>query len=132
MGVIAKATNERSMAVGNNVTAESDGSIAVGVGYKNTDGTMSETKAETGYQYNTAIGAGAQTAGDNSLSIGTRAAVKQKTARLPTAVRNPLPLATFRKRSDTRGIAMGAEARSVAKGANAIGDRAKRIGHRFH
>lgn len=128
MGVIAKATNERSMAVGNNVTAESDGSIAVGVGYKNTDGTMSETKAETGYQYNTAIGAGAQTAGDNSLSIGTRAAVKQKNGSAANSSKESIAIGYLSETSDTRGIAMGAEARSVAKGANAIGDRANASG----
>lgn len=95
--MIAKATKERSVAVGNNVSAESDGSIAMGVGYKNTDGSISETKAETGYQYNTAIGAGAQSAGDNSLAIGTRAAVKQKQVLLLTAVRNLLPSGILRR-----------------------------------
>lgn len=128
MGVIAKATNERSMAVGNNVSAESDGSIAVGVGYKNTDGSMSETKAETGYQYNTAIGAGAQSAGDNSLAIGTRAAVKQKNGSDTNSSKESIAIGYLAETSDTRGVAMGAEAKSIAKGANAIGDSATASG----
>lgn len=128
MGVIAKATKERSVAVGNNVSAESDGSIAMGVGYKNTDGSISETKAETGYQYNTAIGAGAQSAGDNSLAIGTRAAVKQKAGSATNSSKESIAIGYLAETSDTRGVAMGAEAKSIAKGANAIGDRATASG----
>ena len=127
MGVIAKATNVRSVAVGNNVTAESKGSIAMGVGYENVDGTMSETKAETGYLYNTAIGAGAQSAGNNSLAIGTRAAVKQKNGAASQS-KESIAIGYLAETSDTRGVAMGAEAKSIAKGANAIGDSATTSG----
>lgn len=127
MGVIAKATNVRSVAVGNNVTAESEGSIAMGVGYENVDGTMSETKAETGYFYNTAIGAGAQSAGNNSLAIGTRAAVKQKNGAASQS-KESIAIGYLAETSDTRGVAMGAEAKSIAKGANAIGDSATTSG----
>lgn len=128
VGVIAKATNERSMAVGNHVSAESDGSIAMGVGYKNTNGSMSETKAEAGYQYNTAIGAGAQSAGDNSLAIGTRAAVKQKNGSTTNSSKESIAIGYLAETSDVRGVAMGAEAKSIAKGANAIGDSATASG----
>lgn len=133
MGVIAKATQERSVAVGNNVTAESEGSIAIGAGYKTTgdDGkvTMNETKAEVGYHYNTAIGAGAQSAGDNSLAIGSRAATKQKNGTGTNGSKESIAIGYLAETSDTRGVAMGAEAKSIGRGANAIGDRATASGN---
>ena len=133
MGVIAKATQECSVAVGNNVTAESEGSIAIGAGYKTTgaDGkeTMNETKAEVGYHYNTAIGAGAQSAGDNSLAIGTRAAVKQKNGSAPNASKESIAIGYLAETSDIRGVAMGAEAKSIGDGSNAIGNKATASGN---
>lgn len=133
MGVIAKATQECSVAVGNNVTAESEGSIAIGAGYKTTgaDGkeTMNETKAEVGYRYNTAIGAGAQSAGDNSLAIGTRAAVKQKNGSAPNASKESIAIGYLAETSDIRGVAMGAEAKSIGDGSNAIGNKATASGN---
>ena len=133
MGVIAKATQECSVAVGNNVTAESEGSIAIGAGYKTTgaDGkeTMNETKAEVGYHYNTAIGAGAQSAGDNSLAIGTRAAVKQKNGSAPNASKESIAIGYLAETSDIRGVAMGAEAKSIGNSSNAIGNQAKASGN---
>ncbi|MGN0949218.1 MAG: ESPR-type extended signal peptide-containing protein [Mitsuokella sp.] len=133
MGVIAKATQERSVAVGNNVTAESEGSIAIGAGYKTTgdDGkvTMNETKAEVGYHYNTAIGAGAQSAGDNSLAIGSRAATKQKNGTGMNGSKESIAIGYLAETSDTRGVAMGAEAKSIGRGANAIGDSATASGN---
>ena len=133
MGVIAKATQECSVAVGNNVTAESEGSIAIGAGYKTTDAdgkeTMNETKAEVGYRYNTAIGAGAQSAGDNSLAIGTRAAVKQKNGSAPNASQESIAIGYLAETSDIRGVAMGAEAKSIGEGSNAIGNQATASGN---
>ena len=132
MGVIAKATQECSVAVGNNVTAESEGSIAIGAGYKTSaDGkeTMNETKAEVGYHYNTAIGAGAQSAGDNSLAIGTRAAVKQKNGSAPNASKESIAIGYLAETSDIRGVAMGAEAKSIGNGSNAIGNKATASGN---
>lgn len=132
MGVIAKATQERSVAVGNNVTAESEGSIAIGAGYKTTgaDGkeTMNETKAEVGYHYNTAIGAGAQSAGDNSLAIGSRAATKQKNGTGTNESKESIAIGYLAETSDTRGVAMGAEAKSIGDGSNAIGNKATASG----
>ncbi|WP_270528547.1 ESPR-type extended signal peptide-containing protein [Mitsuokella jalaludinii] len=61
MGIKATVTTdaERGVAVGNNVTTASTGGIAIGVGYKNDDGSMTETKAigRTGknYQYNSSL-----------------------------------------------------------------------------
>ena len=128
MGIIAKATQERSVAVGNHVTAEGTASIAIGVGYKNDDGSISETKAETGYTYNTAIGAGAQSAGNDSLAIGTRAATKQQNGADPNSSKESVAIGYQAETSNIRGVALGAEAKSVGKGSNAIGDRAQASG----
>lgn len=74
-GVSAKALGDRSVALGNNTGAKSLGSITVGAGYEDpaNSGSLKQTLAISGYQYNTAIGAGAQAAGNNSLAIGTLA-----------------------------------------------------------
>ena len=74
-GVSAKALGDRSVALGNNTEAQSLGSITVGAGYEDpvNPGSLKQTLAISGYQYNTAIGAGAQAAGNHSLAIGTLA-----------------------------------------------------------
>lgn len=123
---------ERGVAVGNNATTESTGGIAIGVGYKNTDGSMSETKAigraGENYQYNIAIGAGTQSAGNNSLAIGTRAATQQQEGTGPTDNNDAIAIGYNAETSNIRGIAMGAQAKSSGHSANAIGDQANASG----
>lgn len=134
MGIKATVTTdaERGVAVGNNVTTASTGGIAIGVGYKNDDGSMTETKAigRTGknYQYNIAIGAGAQSAGDNSLAIGTRATTQQQNGTGPTNNNDAIAIGYLAETTNVRGMAMGAQAKSSGRSSNAIGDQANAEG----
>lgn len=134
MGIKATVTTdaERGVAVGNNVTTASKGGIAIGVGYKNDDGSMTETKAigRTGknYQYNIAIGAGAQSAGDNSLAIGTRATTQQQNGTGPTDNNDAIAIGYLAETTNVRGVAMGAQAKSSGRSSNAIGDQANAEG----
>ena len=134
MGIKATVTTdaERGVAVGNNVTTASTGGIAIGVGYKNDDGSMTETKAigRTGknYQYNIAIGAGAQSAGDNSLAIGTRATTQQQNGTGPTNNNDAIAIGYLAETTNVRGVAMGAQAKSSGRSSNAIGDQANAEG----
>ena len=134
MGIKATVTTdaERGVAVGNNVTTASTGGIAIGVGYKNDDGSMTETKAigRTGenYQYNIAIGAGAQSAGDNSLAIGTRATTQQQNGTGPTDNNDAIAIGYLAETTNVRGVAMGAQAKSSGRSSNAIGDQANAEG----
>lgn len=134
MGIKATVTTdaERGVAVGNNVTTASTGGIAIGVGYTNDDGSMTETKAigRTGenYQYNIAIGAGAQSAGDNSLAIGTRATTQQQNGTGPTDNNDAIAIGYLAETTNVRGVAMGAQAKSSGRSSNAIGDQANAEG----
>ena len=134
MGIKATVTTdaERGVAVGNNVTTASTGGIAIGVGYKNDDGSMTETKAigRTGknYQYNIAIGAGAQSAGDNSLAIGTRATTQQQNGTGSTNNNDAIAIGYLAETTNVRGVAMGAQAKSSGRSSNAIGDQANAEG----
>ncbi|WP_302609593.1 ESPR-type extended signal peptide-containing protein [uncultured Mitsuokella sp.] len=134
MGIKATVTTdaERGVAVGNNVTTASTGGIAIGVGYKNDDGSMTETKAigRTGenYQYNIAIGAGAQSAGDNSLAIGTRATTQQQNGTGPTDNNDAIAIGYLAETTNVRGVAMGAQAKSSGRSSNAIGNQANAEG----
>ena len=134
MGIKATVTTdaERGVAVGNNVTTASTGGIAIGVGYKNDDGSMTETKAigRTGenYQYNIAIGAGAQSAGDNSLAIGTRATTQQQNGTGPTDNNDAIAIGYLAETTNVRGVAMGAQAKSSGRSSNVIGDQANAEG----
>ena len=128
VGIVAKSVGIRSMSVGNNVTAESLGSIALGVGYMGSDNTIVETKATAGYSYNMAIGAGAQSSGDNAIAIGTRAVTKPQLSLDPNSSKESVAIGYLAESSNTRAIALGAEAKSVGISSVAVGDTARATG----
>ncbi|EJS84804.1 Hsf, partial [Pasteurella multocida subsp. multocida str. Anand1_buffalo] len=73
--VIAKA--ERSIAIGNNANAHGEGSIALGTLYQGSDelddgnaknSATNATVSNQPYKYGLAIGAGANTEGNNSIA----------------------------------------------------------------
>lgn len=123
-GVSAKALGDRSVALGNNTEAQSIGSITVGAGYEDPDnpGSLKQTLAISGYQYNTAIGAGAQAAGNSSLAIGTLATSSIKNG--GSSVDKAVAIGYSAGVSDDKAIAIGSEAKSNSKSASAIGDTA--------
>ena len=126
-GVSAKALGDRSVALGNNTEAQSLGSITVGAGYEDPDnpGSLKQTLAVSGYQYNTAIGAGAQAAGNNSLAIGTLATSSIKNG--GSSVDKAVAIGYSAGVSDDKTIAIGSDAKSNSKSASAMGDTAQAL-----
>ena len=126
-GVGAKALGDRSVALGNNTEAQSLGSITVGAGYEDPDnpGSLKQTLAISGYQYNTAIGAGAQAAGNNSLAIGTLATSSIKNG--GSSVDKAVAIGYSAGVSDDKAIAIGSDAKSNSKSASAMGDTAQAL-----
>ena len=126
-GVGAKALGNRSVAMGNNTEAQSLGSITVGAGYENpaNPGSLKQTLAISGYQYNTAIGAGAQAAGNNSLAIGTLATSSIKNGGI--SVDKAVAIGYSAGVSDDKAIAIGSDAKSNSKSASAMGDTAQAL-----
>lgn len=126
-GVGAKALGDRSVALGNNTEAQSLGSITVGSGYEDPDnpGSLKQTLAISGYQYNTAIGAGAQAAGNNSLAIGTLATSSIKNG--GSSVDKAVAIGYSAGVSDDKAIAIGSDAKSNSKSASAMGDTAQAL-----
>lgn len=126
-GVSAKALGDRSVALGNNTGAKSLGSITVGAGYEDPDnpGSLKQTLAISGYQYNTAIGAGAQAAGNNSLAIGTLATSSIKNG--GSSVDKAVAIGYSAGVSDDKAIAIGSDAKSNSKSASAMGDTAQAL-----
>ena len=126
-GVGAKALGDRSVAMGNNTEAQSLGSITVGAGYENPakPGSLKQTLAISGYQYNTAIGAGAQAAGNNSLAIGTLATSSIKNG--GSSVDKAVAIGYSAGVSDDKAIAIGSDAKSNSKSASAMGDTAQAL-----
>lgn len=126
-GVSAKALGDRSVALGNNTGAKSLGSITVGAGYEDPANpeSLKQTLAISGYQYNTAIGAGAQAAGNNSLAIGTLAtsSIKNGGSSVDKAVAIGYSAGVF----DDKAIAIGSDAKSNSKSASAMGDTAQAL-----
>ncbi|UDW84503.1 YadA-like family protein [Pasteurella canis] len=115
-GVIAR--EERSVAIGNKASAHGIGSMAIGTFYEGSadldDGVArssatNATVASQPYKYGLAIGAGANSEGNNSLAIGSLAAASNQ---------------DIQKGNVDRAIAIGYRATSSAQKANAIGDRA--------
>ncbi|MGY4677017.1 YadA-like family protein [Pasteurella sp. P03HT] len=115
-GVIAR--EERSVAIGNKASAHGVGSIAIGTFYEGSDAlddgkarssATNATVANQPYKYGLAIGAGANTEGNNSLAIGSLASASNQ---------------DIQKGNVDRAIAIGYRATSSAQKANAIGDRA--------
>ena len=131
IGIKAAVTTdaERGVAIGNNVQAQSVGSIALGTGYQDeTTKKLIDTKAISGYQYNMAMGAGAQSAGNNSLAIGTRATTQQQQGTGAAENNDAIAIGYLAETSNVRGVAMGAQAKSSGHSANAIGDQANAEG----
>ena len=126
-GVGAKALGDRSVALGNNTGAQSLGSITVGAGYEDPAnlGSLKQTLAISGYQYNTAIGAGAQAAGNNSLAIGTLATSSIKNG--GSSVDKAVAIGYSAGVSDDKAIAIGSDAKSNSKSASAMGDTAQAL-----
>lgn len=126
-GVSAKALGDRSVALGNNTGAKSLGSITVGAGYEDpaNPGSLKQTLAISGYQYNTAIGAGAQAAGNNSLAIGTLATSSIKNG--GSSVDKAVAIGYSAGVSDDKAIAIGSDAKSNSKSASAMGDTAQAL-----
>lgn len=126
-GVSAKALGDRSVALGNNTGAKSLGSITVGAGYEDpaNPGSLKQTLAISGYQYNTAIGAGAQAAGNNSLAIGTLATSSIKNG--GSSVDKAVAIGYSAGASDDKAIAIGSDAKSNSKSASAMGDTAQAL-----
>ncbi|HDR1130567.1 TPA: YadA-like family protein [Pasteurella multocida] len=115
-GVIAR--EERSVAIGNKASAHGVGSMAIGTFYEGSaeldDGVArsSATNAAVAnqpYKYGLAIGAGANSEGNNSIAIGSLSAASNQ---------------DIQKGKVDRAIAIGYRATSSAEKANAIGDRA--------
>lgn len=126
-GVNAKALGDRSVALGNNTEAKSLGSITVGAGYEDpaNPGSLKQILAISGYQYNTAIGAGAQAAGNNSLAIGTLATSSIKNGGI--SVDKAVAIGYSAGVSDDKAIAIGSDAKSNSKSASAMGDTAQAL-----
>ena len=124
-GVGAKALEKRSVAIGNNVEAQGEGSIALGTGYEEINGgtpTITQTVAASGYKYNMAIGAGAQSEGNHSIAMGTRAVTTIKNG--GTSVDKAVAIGYAAGASDDKAVAIGSEAKSNSRSAAALGDRA--------
>ena len=126
-GVGAKALGDRSVAIGNNTEAQSLGSITVGASYEDpaNPGSLKQTLAISGYQYNTAIGAGAQAAGNNSLAIGTLATSSIKNG--GSSVDKAVAIGYSAGVSDDKAIAIGSDAKSNSRSASAMGDTAQAL-----
>ena len=127
-GVSAKALEKRSVAIGNNVEAQGEGSIALGTGYEETNGgtsSLTQTLAVTGYKYNMAIGAGAQSEGNHSIAMGTRAVTSIKNG--GTSVDKAVAIGYTAGASDDKAIAIGSEAKSNSKSATAVGDQSQAL-----
>ena len=126
-GINAKALEKRSVAMGNNTEAQSVGSISLGTGYEDAanPGTVKQTQAIAGYQYNTAIGAGAQAAGNSSMAIGTLATSSIKNG--GSSVDKAVAIGYSAGVSDDKAIAVGSDAKSNSKSATAMGDTAQAL-----
>ena len=126
-GVSTKALGERSVAIGNNNEAQSTGSITLGVGYSDGNAAtgLKQTLAITGYEYNMAIGAGAQSAGNSSIAMGTLATSSIKNQ--GDAVDKAIAIGYSAGVSDNKAIAIGSDAKSNSKSASALGDTAQAL-----
>ena len=127
-GVGAKALEKRSAAIGNNVEAQGEGSIALGTGYEEINGgtpTITQTVAASGYKYNMAIGAGAQSEGNHSIAMGTRAVTTIKNG--GTSVDKAVAIGYAAGASDDKAVAIGSEAKSNSKSATAVGDQSQAL-----
>ncbi|WP_277293399.1 ESPR-type extended signal peptide-containing protein, partial [Veillonella montpellierensis] len=155
-GVDAAATNKYSAAMGNYVQAQGEGSLAIGTGWFNEndkptiEGSGEEvqpvmTKAYSGYRYNVAIGAGAQTEGNYSMAIGPRALTKKKAYKAESEntgvdyalsigylstvyAKDGLAIGHLAEVHQPNGVAIGSESWSLRNKALAIGNHNTALG----
>ncbi|WP_276874923.1 ESPR-type extended signal peptide-containing protein, partial [Dialister micraerophilus] len=155
-GVDASATNKYSAAMGNYVQAQGEGSLAIGTGWFNEndkptiEGSGEEvqpvmTKTYSGYRYNVAIGAGAQTEGNYSMAIGPRALTKKKAYKAESEntgvdyalsmgylstvyAKDGLAIGHLAEVHQPNGVAIGSESWSLRNKALAIGNHNTALG----
>jgi len=138
VGMDVHADGDTSVAVGNNTTAEGLGSIAIGALYNGSaalDDNVAQTSVQTvaksstgqGFLYNTAIGAGSSTEGNNSVAIGSLARVSTKQQNISSPDR-AVALGYYATASASKAIAIGERATSNEYQGTALGSQATATG----
>ena len=138
VGMDVHADGDTSVAVGNNTTAEGLGSIAIGTIYNGSaalDDNVAQTSVQTvaksstgqGFLYNTAIGAGSSTEGNNSVAIGSLARVSTKQQNISSPDR-AVALGYYATASASKAIAIGERATSNEYQGTALGSQATATG----
>ena len=138
VGMDVHADGATSVAVGNNTTAEGLGSIAIGALYNGSaalDDNVAQTAVQTvaksstgqGFLYNTAIGAGSSTEGNNSVAIGSLARVSTKQQNISSPDR-AVALGYYATASASKAIAIGERATSNEYQGTALGSQATATG----
>ena len=138
VGMDVHADGATSVAVGNNTTAEGLGSIAIGAIYNGSaalDDNVAQTSVQTvaksstgqGFLYNTAIGAGSSTEGNNSVAIGSLARVSTKQQNISSPDR-AVALGYYATASASKAIAIGERATSNEYQGTALGSQATATG----
>ena len=138
VGMDVHADGATSVAVGNNTTAEGLGSIAIGALYNGSaalDDNVAQTSVQTvaksstgqGFLYNTAIGAGSSTEGNNSVAIGSLARVSTKQQNISSPDR-AVALGYYATASASKAIAIGERATSNEYQGTALGSQATATG----
>ena len=138
VGMDVHAAGETSVAVGNNTSAEGLGSIAIGALYNGSatlDDNVAQTSVQTvaksstgqGFLYNTAIGAGSSTEGNNSVAIGSLARVSTKQQNISSPDR-AVALGYYATVSASKAIAIGERATANEYQGTALGSQATATG----
>lgn len=138
VGMDVHADGDTSVAVGNNTTAEGLGSIAIGTLYNGSaalDDNVAQTSVQTvaksstgqGFLYNTAIGAGSSTEGNNSVAIGSLARVSTKQQNISSPDR-AVALGYYATVSASKAIAIGERATANEYQGTALGSQATATG----
>lgn len=138
VGMDVHADGDTSVAVGNNTTAEGLGSIAIGALYNGSaalDDNVAQTSVQTvaksstgqGFLYNTAIGAGSSTEGNNSVAIGSLARVSTKQQNISSPDR-AVALGYYATVSASKAIAIGERATANEYQGTALGSQATATG----
>ena len=138
VGMDVHANGATSVAVGNNTSAEGLGSIAIGAIYNGSaalDDNVAQTAVQTvaksstgqGFLYNTAIGAGSSTEGNNSVAIGSLARVSTKQQNISSPDR-AVALGYYATVSASKAIAIGERATANEYQGTALGSQATATG----
>lgn len=138
VGMDVHANGATSVAVGNNTSAEGLGSIAIGTLYNGSaalDDNVAQTSVQTvaksstgqGFLYNTAIGAGSSTEGNNSVAIGSLARVSTKQQNISSPDR-AVALGYYATVSASKAIAIGERATANEYQGTALGSQATATG----